>query len=212
MNIEIENPKPIEIDNDVKMYRGPRGYSSYEIALQNGFKGTEKDFLNSLKGKDGEPGLKGDAFTYNDFTPEQLETLKGPKGFSPIVETSNVENGTKITITDATSSHEFTILNGKNGENGVNGEDGQPGKNGIDGTNGENGFSPIVAIKSIDGGTKVNITDKDGVKEFTVLNGKDGKQGIQGEPGQNYEITEEDYSAIADAVFNKMINAEEVAY
>ena len=80
MNIEIENPKPIEIDNDVKMYRGPRGYSSYEIALQNGFRGTEKDFLNSLKGKDGEPGLKGDPFTYNDFTKEQLETLKGPKG------------------------------------------------------------------------------------------------------------------------------------
>ncbi len=28
----------------------------------------------------GERGLKGDPFTYSDFTPEQLEALKGPKG------------------------------------------------------------------------------------------------------------------------------------
>ena len=31
-------------------------------------------------GKDGEQGPKGDPFTYEDFTPEQLEALKGPKG------------------------------------------------------------------------------------------------------------------------------------
>ena len=28
----------------------------------------------------GDTGPKGDPFTYNDFTPEQLEKLKGPKG------------------------------------------------------------------------------------------------------------------------------------
>ena len=32
------------------------------------------------KGENGPAGPKGDAFTYNDFTPEQLESLKGPKG------------------------------------------------------------------------------------------------------------------------------------
>ena len=32
------------------------------------------------KGEQGEQGPKGDAFTYNDFTPEQLAALKGPKG------------------------------------------------------------------------------------------------------------------------------------
>lgn len=30
-----------------------RGYSAYEIAVQNGFKGTEADWLASLKGRDG---------------------------------------------------------------------------------------------------------------------------------------------------------------
>lgn len=31
-------------------------------------------------GPQGETGAKGDAFTYDDFTPEQLESLRGPKG------------------------------------------------------------------------------------------------------------------------------------
>lgn len=30
-----------------------RGYSAYEIAIQNGFIGTEEEWLNSLHGKDG---------------------------------------------------------------------------------------------------------------------------------------------------------------
>ena len=33
-----------------------------------------------IQGEQGIPGPKGDAFTYEDFTPEQLESLKGPKG------------------------------------------------------------------------------------------------------------------------------------
>lgn len=34
----------------------------------------------NIKGKDGEKGETGDAFTYDMFTPEQLESLKGDKG------------------------------------------------------------------------------------------------------------------------------------
>ena len=33
-----------------------------------------------LPGEQGKQGLKGDPFRYEDFTPEQLEALKGPKG------------------------------------------------------------------------------------------------------------------------------------
>lgn len=79
------------------------GYSAYEIAVQNGYVGTEEQWLASLKGRDGIDGTisfeeltpeqkaslkgdigpegpKGEAFTYEDFTPEQLEALRGPKG------------------------------------------------------------------------------------------------------------------------------------
>ena len=56
------------------------GKSAYAIAVAHGFRGTEQEWLDSLKGPQGEPGTKGDTFTYADFTAEQLEALKGPKG------------------------------------------------------------------------------------------------------------------------------------
>lgn len=56
------------------------GKSAYAIAVSHGFKGTEQEWLDSLKGLQGESGPKGDPFTYADFTTEQLENLKGPKG------------------------------------------------------------------------------------------------------------------------------------
>ena len=59
------------------------GKSAYAIAVAHGFRGTEQEWLDSLKGlqgPQGEPGLKGDPFTYADFTTKQLEALKGPKG------------------------------------------------------------------------------------------------------------------------------------
>ena len=59
------------------------GKSAYAIAVAHGFRGTEQEWLDSLKGlqgPQGDPGPKGDPFQYEDFTPEQLESLKGPKG------------------------------------------------------------------------------------------------------------------------------------
>ena len=49
------------------------GYSAYEIALQNGFVGTETEWLASLKGADG-------TMTFEDLTEEQKASLKGEKG------------------------------------------------------------------------------------------------------------------------------------
>ena len=59
------------------------GKSAYAIAVAHGFRGTEQEWLDSLKGlqgPQGEPGPKGDPFRYEDFTAEQLANLKGPKG------------------------------------------------------------------------------------------------------------------------------------
>lgn len=59
---------------------GEPGKSAYDIAVDNGFEGDEQAWLDSLVGQPGEPGDKGDPFTYEDFTPEQLEALRGPQG------------------------------------------------------------------------------------------------------------------------------------
>ena len=59
------------------------GKSAYAIAVAHGFRGTEQEWLDSLKGlqgPQGDPGPKGEPFRYEDFTAEQLEALKGPKG------------------------------------------------------------------------------------------------------------------------------------
>lgn len=45
--------------------------SAYAIAVKNGFRGTESEWLDTLK---------GDPFVYENFTPEQLAKLKGDKG------------------------------------------------------------------------------------------------------------------------------------
>ena len=54
-----------------------RGASAYEIAVGNGYVGTEEQWLESLKGDKGD---KGDPFTWDDLTAEQKKELTGPKG------------------------------------------------------------------------------------------------------------------------------------
>ena len=54
---------------------GVQGRSAYEIAVANGFQGTEEEWLASLKGVKGD---QGDPFTYEDFTPEQIKELQRP--------------------------------------------------------------------------------------------------------------------------------------
>lgn len=44
------------------------------------FEDFTADQLEALKGAKGDPGEKGDPFRYEDFTPEQLAALKGEKG------------------------------------------------------------------------------------------------------------------------------------
>ena len=77
------------------------------------------------------------------------------------------------------------------------------------GPKGEDGFSPIIrAIETTDG-YDIEITDINGTRTITVLNGmngKDGQDGPKGEDGKdgkdgdNYVITQQDYEEIANIV------------
>ena len=60
----------------------------------------------------------------------------------------------------------------------IKGEDGYTPEKGVDYFDGEDGFSPVVAVKGIEGGHRVTITDKDGVKTFDVMDGKGEEGGI----------------------------------
>lgn len=84
------------------------GKSAYEIAVENGYKGSETEWLESLQG---EKGDKGDAFTYADFTSEQLAALKGDKG----------DRGDAFTYDDFTEE-QLAALKGDKGDPGVSTE------------------------------------------------------------------------------------------
>lgn len=153
------------------------------------------------EGPQGEPGF----IKFEELTPEQKEELRGPQG-----------------------------PEGKPGPQGPKGADSTvPGPQGPAGAN---GISPTVTITPIDGGNVVTITDEAGPHSFNVMNGAQGiqgekgadgapgakgDQGIQGPEGPkgdtgpagaNYTITTADYDAIANVVFGKMTNAEQVRY
>lgn len=53
------------------------------------------------------------------------------------------------------------------------------------GGGGNDGFSPTANVTPTDGGTVIEITDKNGTTSATIYNGKDGSDGSPGAPGAN---------------------------
>ena len=178
---------------------GANGLSNYQIAKNNGFDGTEEEWLETLKstvpgpeGKQGEKGEKGDPFLYEDFTPEQLAALVGPVG----------PEGKE----------------GKQGEQGIPGKDGEPGKDGAVGPQGERGekgttwftgtanpnTNPDPNAEPREGDIFLNTTNGDVYKYngSTWVWGANfkGPQGPAGENGKNYVLTEQDKADIAKLV------------
>lgn len=76
--------------------QGPKG--------ETGLQGPQ-----GLKGETGPQGDKGDAFTYADFTEEQLESLKGPQGIQGPIGPAG-ESGK-----DGKSAYEIAVENGFEG-------------------------------------------------------------------------------------------------
>ncbi len=71
----MENELILKLDKETTLPLIERlGKSAYAIAVAYGFRGTEQEWLDSLKGP------KGDPFKFSDFTEEQLNALKGEQG------------------------------------------------------------------------------------------------------------------------------------
>ena len=141
------------------MEDGSNGKSAYEIAVDNGFVGTEQEWLESLKGEDGK-----------DAT-------------APTVE---IDDGGYWVINGKATNVLAVGVNGENGKDGVNGKDGKDGKDGTNGVNGHDGLTPTIIISDdnywIINGVKTNVKAKgeDG------KDGNDGKDGVNGKSA--YEL------------------------
>lgn len=83
----------------------------YDIYIYDGVKAVWVNH-GPLKGAKGD---KGDRFTYEDFTEDQLAALKGDAGFSPIVSLSKENGITTITVqNESGESQSVEIIDGSN--------------------------------------------------------------------------------------------------
>lgn len=144
------------------------------ITISEGIKGD--------RGADGQPGPKGDAFTYADFTPEQLEALKGPKGDKgdngpqgeqglqgvPGVAGPQGEAGAQGPV-GAKGEKGDAGEAGPRGEQGPKGEQGVPGQQGPQGPKGDAG-EPFKITKTYPNVSAMNA-DAPNIKEgaFVVI-------------------------------------------
>ena len=97
VDISLDNNKSVEVTNETKAIRGPRGYSNYQIAVQNGFTGSEAEWLLSLVGPQGIPGKDG-------------ISGRGITAFT-LVKTEGLKNTYQIDYSDGTKT-EIVIKNG----------------------------------------------------------------------------------------------------
>lgn len=117
-----------------------------------------EDGIEGLEGPQGPQGPKGDAFTYDDFTPEQLEGLRGPQGLQG-------EQGPQG-------------IQGERGPQGVagpKGEQGPAGRDGIDGVQGPIGPAGPKGDKG--------ETGPQGIQGEQGPSGPQGERGLQGLKG-----------------------------
>lgn len=165
----IENPVPVNIKGakGEKGEQGPRG----------------------LTGPQGIQGEKGDAFTYNDFTEEQLAGLKGAKGEKGDkgdkgdtgpqglqgIQGSKGEKGDAFTYNDFTKE-QLAGLKGEKGDVGPQGPQGLKGDKGEQGVKGEQGLKGDTGPKGETGekGAKGDAGTPATIKVGTVKTGAAG--------------------------------------
>ncbi len=73
-------------NDGLKGDKGDDGLSAYEVAVLEGFVGTEAQWLASLKGDTGPPGESAPTFTYVQSVAAATWTINHNLGFKPTVE------------------------------------------------------------------------------------------------------------------------------
>lgn len=141
------------------------------FVLEKGDKGEQ--------GIQGEKGDKGDAFTYNDFTPEQLMTLKGEKGEKGD-KGEQGPRGERGPVGPQGIQGEQGIQ-GMPGEKGEQGEPGARGEKGEKGDKGEQGIQGEKGDKG-DAFTYADFTEA----QLASLKGEKGDKGDKGEKGNAF--------------------------
>ena len=174
---------------------GTPGHSAYEVAVDNGFKGTESQWLASLKGKDGVKGDKGDP---GPAGPQGIQGLPGKDGLNG---KDGLQGPAGKNGKDGQSAYQLWLSQGNSGSaidflnslKGAKGERGIPGKDGVPGAKGETGErGPRGEVGPIGPqGPKGDKGDK----------GPQGPTGDKGETGYNFYYSTYEASANQDTLY-----------
>ena len=133
-----------KIDEKIaSVHDGADGASAYEIAVENGYTGTEAEWLTSLKGQKGERGEKGEKGDTGEQGLQGIQGEKGEKGdtgaagkdgingkdgkngadgYSPTATVTETDAGATITITDKNGTTTATVKKGVGEKTAENGE------------------------------------------------------------------------------------------
>ncbi|SFV40572.1 Phage tail fiber protein [Ligilactobacillus acidipiscis] len=182
------------VANGLKGEKGDDGLSAYQVAVINGYQGSQTEWLASLVGDKGDTGDKGDPG--KDFqivkTFPSIAEMNGD-GFSDgdftmIASDVNDPDDGKLYVWNGTG---FTYVADLSGSQGIKGDTGEKGDPGDKGETGEQGLSAYQVA--------VNAGFHGSVDEWlTSLVGAKGDTGESGKDAVINVVTQSQYDSLAD--------------
>ena len=147
--VDADGETSATLHNGANGEKGTDGKSAYQIAVEQGYQGSESDWLSSLKGDKGDKGNTG---------------AKG----NPGQDGADGKSAYAIAVEHGYEDSEEKWLLSLKGEKGDTGERGEKGDAGVAG---KDGFSPIANVVKDGSVITITITDKNGTTTVTLTEG-----------------------------------------
>jgi len=172
------------IDNDTYIFK--KNITKYEKI---------KFYIRLVKGEDDFRSIEEDLYfnenheIEGEVTPEEQSDIERAMATieSGLARVTEKEDELVDLIDDVQTKLDNGEFDGKDGKDGADGQPGADGKDGIDGKDGVDGISPTIAETQTASGYDISITDKNGTKTISLVNGKDGVNGQDGKDGAKGE-------------------------
>ena len=159
--VDADGETSATLHNGANGEKGTDGKSAYQIAVEQGYQGSESDWLSSLKGDKGDKGEKGN--TGAKGNPGQDGT-DGKSAYAIAVEHGYEDSEKKWLLS-------LKGEKGDPGDRGLQGVPGEKGEKGDAGVAGKDGFSPIANVVKDGSVITITITDKNGTTTVTLTEG-----------------------------------------
>ena len=110
--VDADGETSATLHNGANGEKGTDGKSAYQIAVEQGYQGSESDWLSSLKGDKGDPGDRGLQGIPGEKGEKGDAGVAGKDGFSPIANVVKDGSVITITITDKNGTTTVTLTEG----------------------------------------------------------------------------------------------------